>query len=168
MLEIIKDINSVVNNIVWGVPAMVCILGVGLLLSIRTGFLQFGKQYVFGWKGAVPVRYEDIQRIYVCSHVASAISINELLPRNPVYVTTEKGEQYMGTIPDDSLDYYVTFLREKNPLIQYCIMKPGRFGRNNRYIPYDEYWKNVQEKAERKHRSIEHWKSVLKKASRKQ
>ena len=134
----------------------------------RTGFLQFGKQYVFGWKGAVPVRYEDIQRIYVCSHVASAISINELLPRNPVYVTTEKGEQYMGTIPDDSLDYYVTFLREKNPLIQYCIMKPGRFGRNNRYIPYDEYWKNVQEKAERKHRSIEHWKSVLKKASRKQ
>lgn len=43
MLEIIKDINSVVNNIVWGVPAMVCILGVGLLLSIRTGFLQFRK-----------------------------------------------------------------------------------------------------------------------------
>ena len=43
MLEIIKEINSVVNGIVWGIPAIVCILGVGLILSIRTGFLQFRK-----------------------------------------------------------------------------------------------------------------------------
>ncbi len=43
MLEVIKEINSVVNGIVWGVPAIVCILGVGLVLSIRTGFLQFRK-----------------------------------------------------------------------------------------------------------------------------
>lgn len=43
MLEIIKEVNSVVNGIVWGIPAIVCILGVGLILSIRTGFLQFRK-----------------------------------------------------------------------------------------------------------------------------
>lgn len=40
MLEMIESINSAVNNFVWGVPAMICIIGVGLLLSIRTGFLQ--------------------------------------------------------------------------------------------------------------------------------
>ena len=43
MLEMIKEINSVVNGIVWGVPAIVCILGVGLILSIRTKFIQFRK-----------------------------------------------------------------------------------------------------------------------------
>ena len=43
MLEIIKEINSVANGIVWGIPAIVCILGVGLILSIRTGFIQFRK-----------------------------------------------------------------------------------------------------------------------------
>ena len=40
MLEKIEAINNVVNNFIWGVPAMICIIGVGLYLSIRTGFLQ--------------------------------------------------------------------------------------------------------------------------------
>ncbi|MCI8430375.1 MAG: sodium:alanine symporter family protein [Lachnospiraceae bacterium] len=40
MLQIIEQVNSAVNDFVWGVPAMICIIGVGLLLSIRTGFLQ--------------------------------------------------------------------------------------------------------------------------------
>lgn len=43
MLEIIQSINRVVNNFVWGAPAMICILGVGLLLTFRTGFLQIRK-----------------------------------------------------------------------------------------------------------------------------
>ena len=43
MLETIESINNVVNNFIWGVPAMICIVGVGLLLSIRTGFLQIRK-----------------------------------------------------------------------------------------------------------------------------
>ena len=43
MLHTIETINTAVNNFVWGVPAMVCILGVGLYLSIRTGFIQFRK-----------------------------------------------------------------------------------------------------------------------------
>ena len=43
MLEFITNLNQVVNQFIWGVPAMVCILGVGLYLSIRTGFLQIRK-----------------------------------------------------------------------------------------------------------------------------
>lgn len=43
MLQIITDINTAVNNLVWGIPAMVCIIGVGLYLSLRTRFIQFRK-----------------------------------------------------------------------------------------------------------------------------
>ena len=43
MIEIITQVNQVVNNFIWGLPAMVCILGVGLLLSVRTKFLQIRK-----------------------------------------------------------------------------------------------------------------------------
>lgn len=43
MLATIESVNSVVNNFIWGVPAMICIIGVGLVLSVRTGFLQIRK-----------------------------------------------------------------------------------------------------------------------------
>ena len=43
MLEIVKNINDALNAFIWGVPAMVCIIGVGLYLAIRTGFLQIRK-----------------------------------------------------------------------------------------------------------------------------
>ena len=43
MLSTIEEVNSVVNNFIWGVPAMICIIGVGLYLSIRTRFLQIRK-----------------------------------------------------------------------------------------------------------------------------
>ena len=43
MLSIVESINNVVNNFIWGVPAMICIIGVGLFLSIRTRFLQIRK-----------------------------------------------------------------------------------------------------------------------------
>ena len=43
MLHTIETVNSAVNNFIWGLPAMVCILGVGLLLSVRTNFLQIRK-----------------------------------------------------------------------------------------------------------------------------
>ena len=43
MLSTIESINSAVNNFIWGVPAMICIIGVGLYLSIRTRFLQIRK-----------------------------------------------------------------------------------------------------------------------------
>ena len=43
MLAAIESINNAINNFIWGVPAMICIIGVGLFLSIRTGFLQIRK-----------------------------------------------------------------------------------------------------------------------------
>lgn len=43
MLHIIETINTAINNFVWGVPAMVCIIGVGLSLSLRTRFIQIRK-----------------------------------------------------------------------------------------------------------------------------
>lgn len=43
MLGTIESINNVVNNFIWGVPAMICIIGVGLVLSFRTRVLQIRK-----------------------------------------------------------------------------------------------------------------------------
>ena len=43
MLETISSINSVVNNFIWGVPAMICIIGVGILLTVRTRCIQVRK-----------------------------------------------------------------------------------------------------------------------------
>lgn len=43
MIELITKVNDTVNNFVWGVPAMVCIIGVGILLSLRTRFVQIRK-----------------------------------------------------------------------------------------------------------------------------
>ena len=43
MLQVIENINSAINSFIWGVPAMICIIGVGLLLSFRTRFIQIRK-----------------------------------------------------------------------------------------------------------------------------
>ena len=43
MIETISSINKVVNNFIWGVPAMICIIGVGIILSVRTNFIQIRK-----------------------------------------------------------------------------------------------------------------------------
>lgn len=43
MVEKIASINQVVNGFIWGAPAMICIIGVGLLLSVRTRFIQIRK-----------------------------------------------------------------------------------------------------------------------------
>ncbi len=43
MLQMIESVNTVVNNFIWGIPAMICIIGVGLYLSIRTKFIQLRK-----------------------------------------------------------------------------------------------------------------------------
>ncbi len=41
MVKFITDVNSSINNFVWGLPMMVLILGVGIYLSLRCGFPQF-------------------------------------------------------------------------------------------------------------------------------
>ena len=43
MLKTIEAVNNVVNNFIWGIPAMICIIGVGLFLSFRTRFIQIRK-----------------------------------------------------------------------------------------------------------------------------
>lgn len=42
-LEAVAKINDSINGVVWGIPMMVLIVGAGLYLSIRTGFIQFSK-----------------------------------------------------------------------------------------------------------------------------
>lgn len=43
IIDGITKVNSVINGIVWGWPIIILILGTGLLLSVRTGFLQIRK-----------------------------------------------------------------------------------------------------------------------------
>ena len=43
MLDLITRVNSAVNDFVWGVPAMILIMGVGLYLTLRLKFVQIRK-----------------------------------------------------------------------------------------------------------------------------
>lgn len=43
MLQFIERLNMAVNSFIWGAPAIICIVGVGLLLSCRLRFIQFRK-----------------------------------------------------------------------------------------------------------------------------
>lgn len=40
IISVIENANNVINGIVWGWPVIILILGTGVILSIRTGFLQ--------------------------------------------------------------------------------------------------------------------------------
>lgn len=40
MIETITAVNDAVNHFIWGIPAMISIIGVGLLLSVRTRFCR--------------------------------------------------------------------------------------------------------------------------------
>ncbi len=41
MIEKVTQINSAVNNIVWGVPALTLLIGTGVLMTVLTRFFQF-------------------------------------------------------------------------------------------------------------------------------
>lgn len=41
MISTIEQINSVLNGLVWGFPAIVAVIGVGLFLTVNSGFIQF-------------------------------------------------------------------------------------------------------------------------------
>lgn len=49
MFELITKVNGAVNSFIWGIPAMICIIGVGLYLSIGTGFIQI-RRFVYAIK----------------------------------------------------------------------------------------------------------------------
>ena len=46
MYETIKEINGIINGFVWGPYMLALLVGTGIYLSIRTGFLQATR---FGW-----------------------------------------------------------------------------------------------------------------------
>ena len=85
MLETIEHINSAVNGFVWGIPAMVCIIGVGLYLTIRTHGIQFRKfgytfkvtlGKLFHKKGAAEGAVTPFQA--VCTALASTVGTGNI------------------------------------------------------------------------------------------
>lgn len=40
-IAVVEKVNSAVNNVVWGVPALVLLIGTGILITILTKFFQF-------------------------------------------------------------------------------------------------------------------------------
>lgn len=42
-MEVISKINSAVNDVVWGPIMLALIIGIGLFLSVKTGFMQFSR-----------------------------------------------------------------------------------------------------------------------------
>ncbi len=52
MTETIASINGALNSFIWGVPAMVCIIGVGIWLSVRTNFIQI-REFIYAMKVTV-------------------------------------------------------------------------------------------------------------------
>lgn len=41
ILETISNINSAVNNVVWGVPALILLIGTGIIMTVGSRFFQF-------------------------------------------------------------------------------------------------------------------------------
>ena len=41
MVDKIAEINGLINNIVWGVPALTLLIGTGVLMTVLTKFFQF-------------------------------------------------------------------------------------------------------------------------------
>ncbi|MBQ6756274.1 MAG: sodium:alanine symporter family protein [Oscillospiraceae bacterium] len=56
--KIIADINSAVNSVVWGVPALVLLIGTGVLMTVLTKFFQFTR---FGhmWKTTIGAMFKN-------------------------------------------------------------------------------------------------------------
>lgn len=42
-INTITDANAWLNNLVWGIPMLILIVGTGIYLTVRTNFFQFGK-----------------------------------------------------------------------------------------------------------------------------
>ncbi len=57
MLEVVSNVNGVINGFIWGIPAMVCIIGVGLYLSVGTGFIQI-RRFVYAIRQTIGKIFE--------------------------------------------------------------------------------------------------------------
>ncbi len=64
LLQRVVDFVHVINDVVWGVPMLVMILGVGLFLSIGLKLmpiLKLGTGFKLLWSGRIPDKDEDVQ-----------------------------------------------------------------------------------------------------------
>ena len=61
MVDLITKINGTINGIVWGIPMMILILGVGIYLSVRCGFPQF-RHFVHIMKNTLGKAFEKAEK----------------------------------------------------------------------------------------------------------
>ena len=52
MVEMIYSINGKINDIVWGPYMVFLLVGVGIFMTIRLNFIQFGK-FKYIWKNTI-------------------------------------------------------------------------------------------------------------------
>ena len=50
--QTIASFNNKVNGVVWGVPALVLLIGTGILMTVLTGFFQF-RRFGYMWKNTI-------------------------------------------------------------------------------------------------------------------
>ena len=81
MIEKIAQINAAISGFIWGVPAMICIIGIGLLLTIKTRCIQVRK-----FKVAIK---NTIRNVDICTKYSSVQFLVILL---------EAGEDNIHTI----------------------------------------------------------------------
>lgn len=78
-MEIINEVNDFINNIVWGIPMIVLILGVGIYYTIRLGFPQITKIKRI-YKGTLGKKEEKKSKLgVVSSSQAALISMGEII-----------------------------------------------------------------------------------------
>ena len=121
MLQI-ESINNAVNNFIWGVPAMICIIGVGLYLSLRTGFIQIRKfpyalkttlGRIFKKKEASDGSMTPFQA--VCTALAGTVP--EISPVSPVRLRSAVRVPCSGCGSPQSLECARNSLRSHLPFI---------------------------------------------------
>ena len=52
LAQTIANVNDQVNGVVWGVPALVLLIGTGILMTVLTGFFQF-RRFGHMWKNTI-------------------------------------------------------------------------------------------------------------------
>ena len=85
IFDLVAKVNGVINNFIWGLPAMICIIGVGLLLTFRTRCIQvrrFGTAMkntvgkIFDKKGAKKGAMSPFQA--VCTALAGTVGTGNI------------------------------------------------------------------------------------------
>lgn len=86
LLATLEEVNTTVNALVWGPPLMILLIGTGLYLSVRLGFLQF-THGVFVWRktfgrlfvGMVPAEEGELSSFQaVSSAMAATVGVGNI------------------------------------------------------------------------------------------